>query len=113
MAFTRRLRKMSKELDEILETILREHEDAQQVGQHKGHKDFVEILLSCMDTNDEPHNFVIDRTNMKAILLDMLGGSLDTSAAVVLWAFPELEESKGNEETPTRTRKPSGHEQNG
>ncbi|KAK4280823.1 hypothetical protein QN277_012394 [Acacia crassicarpa] len=88
--FTRRLRKMSKELDEILETIIREHEDAQQGGQNKGHKDFVDILLSCMDAYDDPHDFVIDRTNIKAILLDMLGGSLDTSAAVVLWAFPEL-----------------------
>ena len=43
---------MSKELDEILETIIREHEDAQQIGQNKGHKDFVDILLSCMDTYD-------------------------------------------------------------
>ncbi|KAI9088051.1 hypothetical protein K1719_030028 [Acacia pycnantha] len=88
--FTRRLRKTSKELDEILETIIREHEDAQQVGQNKGHKDFVDILVSCMDTRDDPHNFVIDRTNIKAILLDMLAGSLETSATVVLWAFPEL-----------------------
>ncbi|XP_054818499.1 cytochrome P450 CYP736A12-like [Prosopis cineraria] len=85
----RRMLKTSKELDEILETIMREHEVA-PVGQNGRRKDFVDILLSCMNTYDDQHNFVIDRTNIKAILLDMIAASFDTSAAVVLWAIPEL-----------------------
>ncbi|XP_028801112.1 cytochrome P450 CYP736A12-like [Neltuma alba] len=89
--FTRRLVKTSKEVDEILETIVREHEEAAPEEQNRQHKDFVDILLSCMDTNyDDHHNFVIDRTNIKAMLLDMIAAALDTSSVVILWAFPEL-----------------------
>ncbi|XP_054790500.1 cytochrome P450 CYP736A12-like [Prosopis cineraria] len=85
----RRLQKTSKELDEIFETIMREHGESPG-GQSGRRKDFVDILLSCMDTYDDQHNFVIDRTNIKAILLDLISASFDTSSTVILWAIPEL-----------------------
>ncbi|KAK4280829.1 hypothetical protein QN277_012400 [Acacia crassicarpa] len=87
---TRRLLKNSKKVDEATETIIREHEEALLVGQNREHKDFVHILLSCMDTYNDQHNSVIDRTNIKAVLHDITAGAFDTSATVIMWAFPEL-----------------------
>ncbi|KAI9088064.1 hypothetical protein K1719_030041 [Acacia pycnantha] len=87
---TRRLLKISKKVDEAIETVISEHEEALLVGQNREHKDFVYLLLSCMDTYNDQHNSVIDRTNIKAILMDIFAGAADTSATVIMWAFPEL-----------------------
>ncbi|XP_028792307.1 cytochrome P450 CYP736A12-like [Neltuma alba] len=55
------------------------------------HKDIVDILLSCLkDSHDDEQNPVKDRTNIKAILLDLLSGAIDTSVTVSLWVFSEL-----------------------
>ncbi|XP_027339859.1 cytochrome P450 CYP736A12-like [Abrus precatorius] len=89
---TRDCKKTSKGLDEVLEQILKEHEQAIDVGK-RHRKDFVDILLSMMDQTMVPHNeqnHVIDRTNIKAVLLDMIVGAIETSATVIEWALSEL-----------------------
>ncbi|MED6189860.1 hypothetical protein PIB30_100149 [Stylosanthes scabra] len=94
---TRRFKKLGKAVDQVLEKIIEEH--------HKGgsgsgathasgnHRDFVDILLSLMyqpiDPRDE-QNQVLDRTNIKAILLDTIAGSLETSTSIIIWALSEL-----------------------
>ncbi|XP_028800132.1 cytochrome P450 CYP736A12-like [Neltuma alba] len=89
--FTKRLKTNGKEIDEMLETIIKEHEEAQAVLQKMQHKDIVDILLSCLkDSHDDEQNPVKDRTNIKAILLDLLSGAIDTSVTVSLWVFSEL-----------------------
>ncbi|KAF7819859.1 cytochrome P450 CYP736A12-like [Senna tora] len=86
---TRRLKKNSQEIDEMLETIIEEHEHSPDDHDHKirKDKDFVDILLSSME---DQQNHVIDRTNIKAILLDMTVASADTSTTVAEWALSEL-----------------------
>ncbi|XP_027351008.1 cytochrome P450 CYP736A12-like [Abrus precatorius] len=89
---TRGLKKISKGLDEVLEQIIKEHEQAIDVGR-RDRKDFVDILLSTMDQTTDPHNEqnrVIDRTNIKAILLDMVVGAIETSTTVIQWALSAL-----------------------
>ncbi|KAI9088109.1 hypothetical protein K1719_030086 [Acacia pycnantha] len=88
----KRLVKNSKEVDEMLETFIEENEEAQAVLQKKEHKDIVDILLSCLqaDSHHDEHNTVKDRTNIKALLLDLLSGAIDTSVTVTLWVFSEL-----------------------
>ncbi|XP_061344988.1 uncharacterized protein LOC133290862 [Gastrolobium bilobum] len=85
---TRGFKKTSKALDQLLEKIIKEHEQGSDV-----HKDFIDVLLSLMhrpiDPSDE-QNHVIDRTNIKAIVLDMIAAAFETSATVVEWAFSEL-----------------------
>jgi len=84
------LKKTSKQIDEMVEMIIEEHEQAPnaQKGQQK---DFVDILLSLMhQPMDFLNEFVIDRTNIKAILIDMVSGALETSATTIEWAFLEL-----------------------
>ncbi|KAK2430274.1 cytochrome P450 CYP736A12 [Trifolium repens] len=40
--------------------------------------------------SDTEQNHIIDRTNIKAILLDMIVAAIDTSATVIEWALSEL-----------------------
>ncbi|XP_028801111.1 cytochrome P450 CYP736A12-like [Neltuma alba] len=42
------------------------------------------------DSHDDEQNPVKDQTNIKAILLDLLSGAIDTSVTVSLWVFSEL-----------------------
>ncbi|XP_058732331.1 cytochrome P450 CYP736A12-like [Vicia villosa] len=86
----KRYKRTHKELDQVLEKIVKEHEESSDVqnGGQK-HKDFIDILLSRIDPSGEQNNGV-DRTNIKAIVLDMIAGAFETSATVVEWALSEL-----------------------
>ncbi|CAL5189633.1 unnamed protein product [Lathyrus oleraceus] len=89
---TRAFKKTSKALDEVLEMIIREHEQIANVDKTHN-EDFIDTFLSIMhQTNDleNEQNHVIDRTTIKAVLLDMLSGGIDTSASVIEWTFSEL-----------------------
>ncbi|XP_028239825.1 cytochrome P450 CYP736A12-like [Glycine soja] len=90
----RRLKKVSKSFDEVLEQIIKDHEqssDNKQKSQRQ--KDFVDIFLALMhqplDPQDE-HGHVLDRTNMKAIMMTMIVAAIDTSATAIEWAMSEL-----------------------
>ncbi|PON47892.1 Cytochrome P450, E-class, group I [Parasponia andersonii] len=96
---TRRLKKLSKRIDQLMENILVQHEQARErQGEcDSTHEDFVDVLLSLKkqhDINsqaDDNHQaFTIERDNIKAILLEMMGGSFDTSFTTILWTFAEL-----------------------
>lgn len=89
----KRLVKNCKEVDDMLETVMKEHEEAAAAAHHKKeHKDIVDILLSCLQDShyDDDQNPVKDRSNVKALLLDLFSGAIDTSITVSLWAFSEL-----------------------
>ncbi|KAI9084180.1 hypothetical protein K1719_033851 [Acacia pycnantha] len=79
----RRFKRTSKALDEMLEEIIKEHEKV--FSSKAKHDDFIDILLSLMYEHDD-----IDRTNIKAIAVDMISASLDTSAVIIVWALSEL-----------------------
>ena len=89
------MKKLSKAIDKVLEKILMDHEQVakDQQSPERPHKDFVDVLLSMMNQPMNPqdkHVHMIDRTNSKAILLDMIVASFDTSATSVEWALSEL-----------------------
>ncbi|KAK7280860.1 hypothetical protein RIF29_08393 [Crotalaria pallida] len=88
----KRLNKVSKACDQALEQIIKDHEHNDQKSLQN--KSFVVILQSLMnqpmDPHDEHDEHVIDRTNIKAILLDIIAGAFDTSTTVVEWAMSEL-----------------------
>ncbi|KAK2451722.1 cytochrome P450 CYP736A12 [Trifolium repens] len=89
---TSRMKKINKEFDQIVEKIIKDHEHDMIKDPH--HKDFIDVLLSLMDQpmdpNDEEQEHVIDRTNIKAIILDMIAASLDSSSTTIEWAMSEL-----------------------
>ncbi|CAK7349761.1 unnamed protein product [Dovyalis caffra] len=79
-------------MDKLLEKIIDEHE--QDVRRLKDKpRDFVDVLLSLLndgnDSSDEKA-FVIDRSNVKAIIIDMIVGSLDTSPQQLNGHFPNF-----------------------
>ncbi|GAU28700.1 hypothetical protein TSUD_216070 [Trifolium subterraneum] len=89
---TRACKKVRKSLDEVLEVIITEHEQATNVDTNR-HEDFVDMLLSIMHKNidhENEHNLVIDRTNVKAILHDMIVAAIDTSAISIVWILSQL-----------------------
>ncbi|CAK8537664.1 unnamed protein product [Lathyrus sativus] len=89
---TRGFKKISKTLDEMLEMIIAEHEQTTEVDKTRG-EDFVDILLSIIHQttdHESEQNQVIDQTNIKAILLDMIVAAIDTSATSIEWTLSEL-----------------------
>ncbi|KAL5544789.1 hypothetical protein UlMin_008573 [Ulmus minor] len=90
---SKRLKKTSKAIDQVLEKIIMEHEKVSNEQRGQIHKDFVDILLSLIGQPMNPKDdevYIIDRTNIKAILLDMVVGSYDTSSTSVSWTLSEL-----------------------
>ena len=77
----------------MLEKIIKDHEEGLKVKNGQPQKDFIDILLSLMkepmDGYDE-QNHVFDRTNIKAIALDMIAGAFETSSTVIEWVLSEL-----------------------
>ncbi|KAL9324539.1 hypothetical protein ACSQ67_009396 [Phaseolus vulgaris] len=86
---TTRLKKASKSLAKGFEQIIQDKESNSNDKDKKGNMDFVEVLLSLMHQPNDVHNNqnVIDRTNIKAIILDMIGGALETSSTTLEWAM--------------------------
>ncbi|KAL1363617.1 hypothetical protein AAHE18_03G161000 [Arachis hypogaea] len=94
---TRRLKKIAKAVDQVLEKIIEEHHTrgsgSGACHASRDHRDFIDILLSLMNQPVDPRDEqsqVMDRTNVKAILLDTIAGSFETSATVIVWVLSEL-----------------------
>ncbi|GKV01903.1 hypothetical protein SLEP1_g14415 [Rubroshorea leprosula] len=87
-----RFKAVSKHIDTILETIINEHE--QDFGQRQ-QKDFVDILLlrmnQHMSSHDNSQELKLDRTKLKAVILDMIAAAFDTSSTTIEWALSELQ----------------------
>nr|QNS29961.1 cytochrome P450 [Nothapodytes nimmoniana] len=82
---TRRMKAIGKVFDNFFEKIIEEHV---QRGQHTDTKDFVDTMMRIMESGEV--DFKFDRGHIKAIMLDMLVGSMDTSATAVEWILAEL-----------------------
>ncbi|XP_060184312.1 cytochrome P450 71AU50-like [Lycium barbarum] len=84
--FDRRMKKLAKIFDDFLERVIDEH--IQDSKEHKQTKDIVDTMMSIMQSGEAEFEF--DRRHVKAILLDMLIGSMDTSSTAIDWIFSEL-----------------------
>ncbi|XP_059630225.1 cytochrome P450 71AU50-like [Cornus florida] len=82
---TRRMKAVSKVFDEFLEKVIDDHVQARDKGQTK---DFIDIMLAFMES--EEVEFRIDRSHIKANLLDMLAAASDTSSTTIEWVLSEL-----------------------
>ncbi|XP_038687914.1 cytochrome P450 CYP736A12-like [Tripterygium wilfordii] len=93
----RRMKAYSKTMDDFIEKMLEEHEKNAKLNQAQDHRDFIDVLLSVMDqptgsssSDENPATYTVDRTNIKAIILDMILGGYETTATSILWTFSEL-----------------------
>ncbi|KAJ4825119.1 hypothetical protein Tsubulata_136952 [Turnera subulata] len=89
---TRRMKAFSRAMDKVLNKIIDDHENDAQWQKGK-QRDFIDVMLSLLKESTNSHNeqeLKIDRTNMKAIIIDMLAGGFDTSATTIEWTMSEL-----------------------
>ncbi|XP_057458908.1 cytochrome P450 71AU50-like [Lotus japonicus] len=86
----RKFKKVHEEFDQMLEQIIKDHEASSRLSDQKSRQsiDFTDTLLSHMHQSKDKN--IINKTNLKAILLDIILGSLDTTIMTVDWAMTEL-----------------------
>ncbi|XP_022950467.1 cytochrome P450 CYP736A12-like isoform X2 [Cucurbita moschata] len=72
-------------IQEGLQLIINEHLEARAA---KRTKDFVDVMLDLIDSQES--GYQIDRSSIKAIMLDILAAAMDSSATTVGWAMLEL-----------------------
>ncbi|XP_041008195.1 cytochrome P450 71AU50-like [Juglans microcarpa x Juglans regia] len=82
---TRRMKAISKIFDDFFEKIIDDHVQSKDENKIK---DFIDVMLSFMGSEDSEYR--VERSNIKAIILDMLAGSMDTTATAVEWTISEV-----------------------
>ncbi|KAK7282482.1 hypothetical protein RIF29_11298 [Crotalaria pallida] len=87
---TKDCKKTGKAVDVVLEKIIKEHEEAANADKERSNKDFLDILLSIMHDPESDQDVVLDRTSIKAIVVDMIVGAVDSSATTIEWVLSEL-----------------------
>ncbi|XP_047966771.1 cytochrome P450 71AU50-like [Salvia hispanica] len=83
---TRRMKAVAKVFDDFFERVIEDHVRAGDRPEQA--KDIVDTMMSIMQRGESEFQF--DRRNIKAIMLDLLLASMDTSAASVEWMLSEL-----------------------
>ncbi|XP_061361117.1 cytochrome P450 736A117-like [Gastrolobium bilobum] len=87
-----RAERVAKQLDEFLDEVVEEHvkrgNDENVDVDGEGQNDFVDILLCIQKTNFT--GFQIDRTTIKALIMDMFVAGTETNLSVLEWAMTEL-----------------------
>ncbi|KAK7299944.1 hypothetical protein RJT34_10774 [Clitoria ternatea] len=83
--------KLHREMDRILENIVRDHRDknleSQVVGEENG-KHLVDVLLRLQKNGDLKHP--LTDSIVKATILDIFSAGSDTSSAIMEWVMSEL-----------------------
>lgn len=90
---TRRMKVANNTIGKILEKIIDEHEQDTSCEHQKQDMDFIDVMLSLKNGSISMYDnftYTFDRTNMKAILLDMVAGAIETSHAAIEWTLSEL-----------------------
>lgn len=88
----KRVTKLHKEADRILDDIIREHKTADVSNINDNHEcksqeDLLDVLLKIQEDGLE---IPLTMENIKAVLVDMLGAGSETSATVMNWAMSEM-----------------------
>ncbi|KAI6675753.1 hypothetical protein NL676_003659 [Syzygium grande] len=88
---TRRAKAVNRAMDKVFEDVIREHEE-DTTGKYKG--DFIDTLLAGMghpiNSSQDEQVHIMGRTNVKAIALDMIAASYESSSTAIEWALSEL-----------------------
>ncbi|XP_065878348.1 cytochrome P450 736A117-like [Euphorbia lathyris] len=80
--------KAAKECDEFFDSVVDEHVAKDNWKGESKYKDFVDVLLWIQKENIV--GFPIDKTSIKAILVDIISAGTDTTYAALEWVMAEL-----------------------
>ncbi|KAL5053398.1 hypothetical protein RYX36_034080 [Vicia faba] len=83
---TKRMKGVGKIFDDFFEKIIDEH--IQFGNKDDKTTDFVDVMLGFVGVQESEYR--IERSNIKAILLDMLAASTDTTATTIEWTISEI-----------------------
>ncbi|KAL5545523.1 hypothetical protein UlMin_005210 [Ulmus minor] len=89
--YGKRLKEIRERFDNMMERIMKEHEEARKKEKEGGDdtvKDFLDILVDISE--DESSEIRLSRENIKAFMLDIFTGGTDTSAITTEWALAEV-----------------------
>ncbi|KAI4387314.1 hypothetical protein MLD38_005156 [Melastoma candidum] len=93
-----RAKEIDKVLHKMLEAVVTRHEQNDRTGDGKN---FVDMLLALMSkpvsklANDRTADCVIDRVSIKAIILDIIAGGIETTSTTIDWALSEIIRNPG------------------
>ncbi|KAJ4749584.1 Cytochrome P450 [Rhynchospora pubera] len=92
MNMRRRVERLHRKLDLVLEDILHEHLKKQHQQKKGGDQaleyDLVDVLINLMENGDLDEPITMD--NIKAVIMDVLIAGTETSASTITWAMAEL-----------------------
>nr|XP_043637351.1 cytochrome P450 Tp4149-like [Erigeron canadensis] len=84
--------KVVNEFDEFLEDVIREHENKKKLDEDNVEfeegKDFIDMLLSVQ--KDVTMGFAFQKDTIKAVILDIFGGGIDSVFTSMEWIMSEL-----------------------
>ncbi|KAL2993394.1 hypothetical protein AAZX31_10G109200 [Glycine max] len=87
-----RLKKLHKQVDKVLENIIREHQEKNKIAKEDGaeleDQDFIDLLLRIQQ--DDTLDIQMTTNNIKALILDIFAAGTDTSASTLEWAMAEM-----------------------
>ncbi|KAJ9566832.1 hypothetical protein OSB04_002798 [Centaurea solstitialis] len=83
-----KLQKLRNKVDEILDTIISDHQQHRVGGLSNYNEDLLDVLLRVKD--DGGLQFPLTWDNIKAVLVDILAAGTDTSSVAIEWAMSEL-----------------------
>ncbi|PKA55677.1 Premnaspirodiene oxygenase [Apostasia shenzhenica] len=91
----RRMKKVWKEMDEVLEKVLGEEGDRRReaAGEEdidEGVENSLVRILKRVKENGEFVKATLTRDNIKAIIVDMFAGGTDTTTITIIWALTEV-----------------------
>ncbi|KAG6554996.1 hypothetical protein Mapa_003581 [Marchantia paleacea] len=85
--YEKRMRKMSREIDNLMGRILEEHKKASGIEDAQGVKDFMDILLSLPGQDGSPH---LHEDMIKILPMEMIVSANDSTNATIEWALVHI-----------------------
>ncbi|WRX26913.1 Cytochrome P450 - like 10 [Theobroma cacao] len=86
--YAKEAKEVTTRYDELLEKLLKEHEERAKSNDREGNKDLMDILLEAY--HDDEAEFRITLGQLKSFILDLFIGGTSTSAETMQWAVAEL-----------------------
>ncbi|URE09710.1 cytochrome P450 [Musa troglodytarum] len=83
-----KMQRLHRDMDAILNSIIQEHREKKSAEQPEEEEDLVDVMLRVQAEGSL--SFPLADEDMKAMMLDMLGGASETSAGIMEWAMSEL-----------------------
>ncbi|KAJ7960891.1 Cytochrome P450 [Quillaja saponaria] len=86
-----KLQKMHKEIDRILEIIIKENKESRLMNKSspgEADENLLDVLLNIQAKNDL--ELPLTDNNIKAVVMDMFGGGSETSSTTMVWVMSEL-----------------------